>query len=175
MSNAIESYADAVLGVASAEGQSSVVESQLGEFARAVAGNDELSGALSDSSTPVARRQQIVEDLLGSAAPATKAVVSMIVGAGRAKDLSAIAQAVSQRGASGRGRQLAEVRSAVPLSDDQVARLTAALSQSTGTEVEVQVIVDPSVVGGIVTQIGDTVIDGSVRTRLAQMRSSLSA
>ena len=60
----------------------------------------------------------------------------------------------------------------VALTDDQKARLAAALTKSTGEPVDVLVTVDPNVIGGIVTQIGDTVIDGSVRTRLAQLRDA---
>jgi F-type H+-transporting ATPase subunit delta len=61
----------------------------------------------------------------------------------------------------------------VPLSDDQIARLGAALANATGKEVNVKVIVDPSIVGGIVATVGDTVIDGSVRTRVEQFKSRL--
>jgi F-type H+-transporting ATPase subunit delta len=69
-------------------------------------------------------------------------------------------------------RSLAEVRSAVPLSDAQQARLAAALEKQLGYPVQVRVVVDPTVVGGVITQIGDTVIDGSIRTRLAQLREA---
>jgi F-type H+-transporting ATPase subunit delta len=64
------------------------------------------------------------------------------------------------------------VRSAVELTSDQQQRLAAALRQSVGHEVTVKVIVDPSLLGGIVTEIGDTVIDGSVRRRLHQLRDA---
>jgi F-type H+-transporting ATPase subunit delta len=97
----------------------------------------------------------------------------MIVGAGRAADLAAIARAVLDKGAAVRNRAIAEVRSAVPLTDDQRRRLTDALKKSTGKDVEIKVVIDPAVLGGIVTQIGDTVIDGSVRHRLNQVRESL--
>jgi F-type H+-transporting ATPase subunit delta len=61
----------------------------------------------------------------------------------------------------------------MPLSDDQRERLAAALSQATGKNIDVKVILDPSVLGGVVAQIGDTVIDGSVRHRLNQLREVL--
>ena len=67
---------------------------------------------------------------------------------------------------------VAQVRSAVALSDEQKSRLADALSKSTGKQVDIVVIVDPAVLGGIVTQIGDTVIDGTVRQRLSQLRES---
>ena len=68
---------------------------------------------------------------------------------------------------------MATVRSAVALSDDQRDRLTAALRAKLGTDVDVKVIQDPSVVGGLVTTVGDTVIDGSVRSRLSRLRETL--
>ena len=75
--------------------------------------------------------------------------------------------------ASANRKAVAEVRSAVPLTEDQRTRLTAALNQATGKDLEVKVIVDPTVLGGLLTQIGDTVIDGTVRTKLAKLREAL--
>ena len=60
--------------------------------------------------------------------------------------------------------------SAIELTPDQRERLAAAISSATGKQVEVKVVVDPSVLGGIVTTVGDTVIDGSVRSRLEQLK-----
>ncbi len=172
MSDSISTYADAVLSIARAEGDPNV-EGQLASFANALSDNDQLSSALADETVPVERRQQIVEDLLGGrASKATSAVVSMLIAAGRTSDIAAISKAVSEQGSSGRGREFAEVRSAVPLTEDQTQRLAAALKKSTGKDVEVNVVIDKSVVGGLVTQIGDTVIDGSVRSRLTKMRDA---
>jgi F-type H+-transporting ATPase subunit delta len=56
-----------------------------------------------------------------------------------------------------------------------VQRLAEALKTATGSDVDVRVVVDPAVVGGLVVRVGDQVIDGSVRHRLAQLRESLSA
>ena len=78
-----------------------------------------------------------------------------------------------QRASAAKNLELAEVRSAVPLTDDQQDRLKAALSNATGKQVNLKVVVDPSVLGGIVATVGDTVIDGSVRTRLDQLISRL--
>jgi F-type H+-transporting ATPase subunit delta len=66
-----------------------------------------------------------------------------------------------------------EVRTAIPLDDEQRRRLTEALERATGKKIELKVIVDPSVVGGIVARVGDTVIDGSIRHRLEQLREAL--
>ncbi len=76
-------------------------------------------------------------------------------------------------GAERRQHQVAEVRSAVPLDEARRAKLAAALSKATGRTVEVKVVVDPSVIGGIVARLGDEVYDGTVRTRLREVRQRL--
>lgn len=171
--NRITAYADAAFGIARAEGALAEVEDELFRLGRIYESNDELRSTLTDPRLPAARRQQIVEDLLeGKATTATVAIVSMIVGAGRSADLPKIAQDLVQRSASQRGEVVAEVRSAVALSDDQIARLAAALKTRTSRDITVKNIVDPSVMGGIVTQIDDSVLDGTVRTRLNQLREA---
>ena len=166
-------YADAVAAVARAEGNLDVVSDELFRVARALEGSDELRMTLSDRQIPAARRQQIVEDLLGGhASETTTAVVSMIVAAGRSSDLAGIAREAVEINARDRGRSVAEVRTAVALADGQAERLAAALSAATGHRVDIKVIVDPSIMGGVVATIGDEVIDGSVRHRLSQLRDS---
>ena len=71
------------------------------------------------------------------------------------------------------GREVAEVRTAVALSEDQTKRLTEALTKATGSQINLTVIIDPSVVGGIVATVGDKVIDGSIRNSLDQLKSRL--
>ncbi len=68
---------------------------------------------------------------------------------------------------------MAEVRSAVELDEDQRKRLAEALSSNLGKDIEVKVIVDPSVMGGLSARVDDTVIDGTVRHRLDRLRESL--
>jgi F-type H+-transporting ATPase subunit delta len=75
--------------------------------------------------------------------------------------------------AQSREHEVAEVRSAVPLDDAQVAQITQALARATGKRIEVKVVVDPEVMGGIVATVGDTVIDGSVRHRLEQLKETI--
>ncbi len=168
-----DAYAEALFGVARAEGSLGEVEDELFRFARALEASDELREALTDARIPASRRQQVVEDLLGQrATPVTTALVSLVVGTGRGRDLPSIIDELVRRSAAETDREVAEVRSAVELSDDQRTRLARSLEQSTGRAVDVKVVIDPAVLGGLVTTIGDTVIDGSVRTRLEQMRNA---
>jgi F-type H+-transporting ATPase subunit delta len=170
----IEGYARGLFEIARAEGTLDEVEDELFRFARNVESNDALRNALTDELIPAAKRQSIVEDLLGGkATPTTIQLVSMVVGAGRGRDLPAIIDRLVQRASSAKSLEVAEVRSAVPLSADQQTRLAAALANATGKQVNLKVVIDPSVLGGIVATVGDTVIDGTVRTALDHVKSRL--
>jgi F-type H+-transporting ATPase subunit delta len=167
----ITDYAQAMLAVAKAEGGLGEVEDELFRFARVLESSDELRNALTDPHIPASRRQQIVEDLLGDkASSVTTSLISLVVGTGRGRELPAIIDSLVAMSAREANKEVAEIRSAIPLTDDQKQRLAAALSNRLGLEVEVKVIVDPAVLGGVISQVGDTVIDGSVRTRLTQLR-----
>ena len=78
------------------------------------------------------------------------------------------------RAAEERHEAVAEIRTAYPLDDTHIQALAESLGRATGKHVSVKVIIDPSVMGGVVARIGDTVIDGSIRHRLDQLRESLS-
>ena len=172
--NRVEAYAQAFVAIAEAEGRPGDVEDDLFRFARALEANDELRAALVDRSVAAERRIAVVESLMGGkAVPVSVGLVSMVVGADRGGDLSAIVDRFLELSAAERSREVAEVRSAVPLDDSLRQRLEQALSASTGKQVEVKVIVDPSVLGGVVARIGDTVIDGSVRRRLEQLKERI--
>ena len=170
----IDGYARALFEVARAEGNLDEVEDELFRFARDLEGSDQLRSALTDDMIPVEKRQAIVEDLLGAKATATTTqLVSMVVGSGRGRDLPAIIDRLVQRASSAKNLEVAEVRSAIALSEDQQTRLAAALANATGKQVNLKVVIDPSVLGGIVATVGDTVIDGSVRTTVDQLKARL--
>jgi F-type H+-transporting ATPase subunit delta len=170
----IDGYARALFEIARAEGSLDEVEDELFRFARSFESNDSLRSALTDDMIPAAKRQAIVEDLLGGKATSTTTqLVSMVIGSGRGRDLPAIIDQLVSRASSAKNLELAEVRSAVPLTQDQQDRLRAALANATGKQVNLKVVVDPSVLGGLTATVGDTVIDGTVRTRLDQLKARL--
>lgn len=171
----IQGYATAMFEAAKAEGALAEVEDELFRFARTFEANDALRETLTDANLPTERRQGVVEDLLGpKASSTTTALVSFVVGAGRARDLPSIIEQLVERAAAERNKSVAEVRSAIDLPPDVKERLAGAIGRATGKQVEVKVVVDPSVLGGVVTTVGDTVIDGSVRHRLDQVRDQFS-
>ncbi len=170
----VESYALAMLGIARAEGHLGGVEDDVFRFARTFEANDDLRMALTDPALPIERRIAVIDELMGNKALATStALVSLVVGGGQASELPAIIDRFVELAATERQHEVAEVRSAIALDDDQIERLAAALGKATGKSVEVKVTIDPSVLGGIVARVGDTVIDGSVRHRLDQLKEQL--
>ncbi len=171
---AAEAYAQAMLEIARADGNLGGVEDDLFRFARTFEGSDDLRMALTDPQLPVERRIAVIDELMGHKALATSvALVSMVVAAGRAAELPGIVGHFVELAAAERRHEVAEVRSAIPLDDAQIERLAAALGRATGKDIEVKVVLDASVLGGLVARVGDVVIDGSVRHRLEQMKESM--
>lgn len=170
----ITRYAEALYEIALAERQETLVSNELHKVALAITQSDELRAALTDPHIPPARRQEIVESLLeNKASQVTVALVSMVVAAGRAGDLAGIVDVLIELNAAKLEKVVAEVRTAIELNEDQQNRLAAALRNAVGKDVDIKVIVDPTVLGGVVAQIGETVIDGSVRARLSQLREAI--
>jgi F-type H+-transporting ATPase subunit delta len=174
MADRIDGYAQGIFDIARAEGALESVENELFQFSQLFQDNEQLREKLTDQSLPVEKRQAIVEDLLGQKASIlTVNLISFLVGTGRARELPEIVDRLVQRAAAERRREVAEVRSAIMLDAEQQRRLTEALEKATGKQIELKVIQDPSVIGGLVARVGDTVIDGTIRRRLEQLRESL--
>ena len=174
MAERVDVYARALLDIVTSEGHLDDVEDELFRFARIIEGNDDLRMTLANPGLSLDARAGIVDELLENRAlPATKAIATFIVGIGRGHDLPAIVNRFVELAALTREHAVAEVRSAVALDDEQRRRIGEALGRATGKQVEVKVIVDESVLGGIVATIGDTVIDGTVRHRLDQLKEQI--
>jgi len=170
----ISAYAKAIFDLAEAEDAVETVEKQLFAIARSFKTSDELRDNLGNPQLPLERKQGVIDDLLGTrASTLTHGLVSFLVGQGRATELPDIVDRFVEIAAESRSKAVAEIRSAVPLEQATVDRLAAALSRVTGKSLEVKTIVDPEVVGGIVARVGDTVIDGSIARRLAELREAL--
>lgn len=170
----ISGYAAGILAMARAEGILERVEGELYELGRQLEGSAELRSTLTDPQLPLERKRAVVSDLLsGRATTLTVGLAEFLLGQDLAAELGPIASALADQAAASRSRQVAEIRSAIPLDEATVTRLSAALGRATGTTLEVKTIVDPGVLGGIVARVGDVVIDGSVAAKLASLRQAL--
>lgn len=170
----ISGYADALLAIATAEDVLDTVGDELFRFARVLEQELKLRDALVDPSLPAEHRSKMVAELLGAKASShTVNLIRFVVEQGRARELPEIIDAVVARAAAARDYALADVRSATPLTDAQKASLTGALETATGRKVELKVVVDQSVIGGLIAVVGDFVFDASVRRRVAVLRERI--
>jgi F-type H+-transporting ATPase subunit delta len=158
---------DASLDAAEARDELENVEDELFRFGRIVEGDRQLTRILGDRSAPAAGKSALLDRLLsGRVSPVTEQLLRNVL-TGRyagapAVEIQRLSEAASRR----RGRSIARVTTAVPLTDEQEQRLADVLGRLYGRTIGLQVIVDPSVVGGLVVQVGDEVIDGSIAHRL---------
>lgn len=167
----IDGYAAAMLSIARAEGEQEELVNEIHAVSTALASHGELVETLRDPRVPADRKQSIVDELLASRArPVTVAAVNFLVSSGQAKHLGTIAARLAEMSAEAEGEVVAEVRAPLELDAEQVERLRLALERATNRRVQVKVIVDPSVIGGVVTKVGDTVLDGSIQSRFVELR-----
>lgn len=169
----IDGYAQAFLDVIEAEGDADRLSDELFRVAQQFDESEELQGALRDPLIPFEKKQSIISDLIGRrASGVTVSLVNMLVGVGKVKDFSDIAKRMMELAAEAEGEVVADVTSAVELDAVTQERLAAKLSAVTGKRVKLHVIVDPSLVGGLVAQVEDTLFDGSVKSRLQDLREA---
>ncbi len=174
LSERIDGYAEGVFAMARAEGELERVETELRAVALAIEQSSELRATLTDPQMPLDKKHEIIDELIGArASTLSVGLVQFVVSQGRASEFPAITKAFVEAAAASRKKAVAEVRSAVALDDDTVERLAAALGRATGKNVEVKVVVDPSVIGGLVARVGDTVIDGSLSRRFDSLRQAV--
>jgi F-type H+-transporting ATPase subunit delta len=170
-------YAKALFQLAVEAGQVDGVRAELDALAAALAGSRGLADVLLQPLHPVEQRRGVLRALaerLG-AGPLLRNFYQVLIDHRRLIDFDAIRAEFARLADERKGVERAQVRSARPLSDAQRERLRRALGARVGSEVELDVSVDPALLGGLVAQVGDVVFDGSVRTQLRQLRSSLAS
>jgi F-type H+-transporting ATPase subunit delta len=150
------------------------IEDDLFRLARITEHNLPLREVLSDSAVPTELRLAVLADLLKDRVrPETVWLAGYVLRSGRSRDFVGALDYLVEIAAAERGRRIADVRAAVELDDDERERMSQALSVIMRRPVELRVRIDPAVLGGVSISVGDTVIDGTVRHRLDQLRESL--
>jgi F-type H+-transporting ATPase subunit delta len=168
-------YAKALFELAKEAGEVAQVAGEINDMGELLEGNPELHDVLFRPLHPVAQRRGVLDGVtrkLG-ASTAVQSFFSLLIDQRRLVDFPAIREEFERLASEDAGLRRAEVVSAGPLRDDQLERLRRALSARTGSEVEVSVRVDPSLLGGVIATVGDLVFDGSLRTQLLQLRANL--
>lgn len=162
------------LGIRALASTASGLESELFAVGRAVSSNSELDFALGGKLGDPAAKATLVEKLLGSkASPATLAILTHLVQSPRGRRIGELLSFAASTVADESGALVATVISANPLSAEQQAKLVSQLTAKHGRAPRLDVRVDPSVIGGLKVQVGDEVVDGTIATRLADLRLQL--
>lgn len=165
---------DAVLASAQARGALETVEDELFRVSRALLGQREARAALSDGDTDPARRQALVDALLaGKVDPVTQALAERATTALRGRRFVPTLGWFGEIAAERRKRLVASVTSGSLLTQPQEDRLGALLERAYGRPVQLNVTVDPAVIGGLRIQVGADVVDSTVLSRLADARRRL--
>jgi F-type H+-transporting ATPase subunit delta len=175
LADALEQLAVTALMIAAdAQGQLDDVEDELFRFSRVVAAETDLRVALADPFTPPERKHELLALLLEGKVPeVTMRLIAEAAEYPRGRSLEKSLEEYMRLAAQRRQRVVAVVRTATELSAGQRARLATALAAAYGHEVQLNMVLDPQVVGGLAIQVGDEVIDGTVASRLETVRRRL--
>jgi F-type H+-transporting ATPase subunit delta len=175
--DAIESTADDVL-LAGAEhaGAIEAVEDELFRLERILDAEDELTVLIDEPGVDVSRRQDLLTSVVaGKVSEFTAALLNHAVGSERKRSILLSLDDLVVAAANRRQRSIARVVTAVELTAPQQSALAARLTEMYGRSMDVRYSVDPTIRGGLVVRVGDEVIDGSIATRLTDVRSAFAS
>jgi F-type H+-transporting ATPase subunit delta len=173
--DALEELAvDSALAVAEAAGQLDEVEDELFRFERILDAEPALRAALTDMALPDDRKRELLHRLLdGKVNDVTFSLLERAVITPRGRTIERVITDLSALAAKRRERLIARVTAAVELTDQEQTDLAAALQRNFGSDIQLEVVVDPELLGGLTVRIGDELIDGSVARQLAEARRRL--
>ncbi|KQX75161.1 hypothetical protein ASD10_08190 [Aeromicrobium sp. Root472D3] len=163
----------ALVASADSAGDLDAVETELFEVGRFVRSDAELRQIVSDRALAPAAKGELLRTLLGGKVSGTTLALASQAAAARTGSFERALTAFGVVAAERRSRLLAEVRVATELGESEKTRLAAALAKKYGRDVHLNIVVDPSIVGGIAVSVGDEVVDGSMATRLEVARRRL--
>ena len=168
-------YAKALLSIGVATHSFDALGRELDRVAETIAGSAELKNVLENPVFPLSQRHHVLEDIARrlSLSASVKNLLLILLDRSRISALPDIARAHRELVDEQAGRARATVTSAAPLDPAIEARLRGALEKQTGKTVLHDKKIDPSLIGGVVAQVGDLVFDGSVKHQLEKLRTEL--
>jgi len=174
-SESIGTYARVLFELANTAGDVDAVDAGMRTVVETVQGSVELRDALADESLPAEKKRAIFRDVFsGQVAPEAVAIASLAIERGLGASLGTIADRFGEIAESERGIVVAEVTTAIPLTDALRASLTEKLAAALGRPVTLRERVDGSILGGIRINVAGRVLDGSLSSQLDAMRATLS-
>ena len=168
-------YAKALLLIGKEDGQAETYREELEGLCQLIAGEPDLGKAINNPLYNAADRRQVLEAVIQklNLSKVMQSFLFLLFEKGRFGFLESVNDFYQKLADELKGIARASLVSATALGDDTVDKIRAALSQRTGKDIILDVQQDPELIGGIVTKIGDLVLDGSIKTQLVNMRESL--
>ncbi len=166
-------YAEAAFEVAMRDDTVEAWRSEL-DTAAAIVADERVGRMLANPALPLEQRVEMAKSIFGaSVGQPVLNLIGLMLRRGRIHELPRLAAEFRRLDNARQGITIATAISAAPLTQDEIRALTERLEALTGGRVELEVQVDPSLLGGLVVRVGDRMIDGSVRGRLERLRNQL--
>ena len=140
-----------------------------------VLGDAEFALFLKHAEVPLERKTAAIDEVLSEAHPLVRNLVALLVNRGGVDAMRDVQEGYSHLLDERLGRQRVEVTTAVPLEDAELERITNFVAQLVGREVVLSTQVDDTILGGLIIQIGDRLLDGSTNSALERMRQTVRA
>jgi F-type H+-transporting ATPase subunit delta len=168
-------YAKALLLIGKEDGQTEQYRQELDGVAKLMAEQTALADAITNPLYNANERKKVFQGILGKLdlSKVMSAFLMLLFEKGRVGFLISINEFFQKLADELKGVAQASLVSATELSAETIEKIRSALSKRTGKEIVLDVQQDPGLIGGIVTKIGDLVLDGSIKTQLLNMRESL--
>lgn len=173
-SGAARRYVQAIVEIARERQSFDAWERDLARLGQMVA-DPQVKTFLDNPSAGEAEKKKAADLVLAEAQPEARNLAHLLIERQRTGLIPDIVDGFQEAARAERGIVVADVTTADPLDDAMQAAVRERLGQVIGKTVELRLHTDPSLIGGLVAQIGDQVIDGSVQTRLRRLRSRLRA
>ncbi|MFO0743032.1 MAG: ATP synthase F1 subunit delta [Labilithrix sp.] len=168
-------YATALLEIGVESGKLDSLVEEIERVAQAYEGSSELRSALSDPMVPIAAKQGILSDIAArlNVSPTAKNTLAMLLDRRRVQAIVPIAAKLKEMADEKRGIIRAEVLTAMPLPEEYFTQLQHQLERVTGRRIALDRKLDPTLICGVVARVGDTIYDGSLLSRLRQIKDSM--
>ena len=167
-------YAAALFHFAIEMGQVDAVVGDLERVLELMRGFPELAAAVRSPSVPASVKKRLLDELLADEVqPITLDFLKLLIDKRRYDILSEVPECYKELVDAHRGIVSVQVRSAVPLTEEEKERLSEVLARSLRKQVRLETDVDSSLIGGVVLRIGDRLLDGSVKGQLNLLRQRL--
>ena len=166
-------YARALYAAAADAGKVDEVRRELGDFVAALAASASLRDVLADPQVDEGAKRRVLAELTRHAQPLVVNTLQLLQQKGRLVIVAELHEELEALAAAEAEVVKVEVTSAVALDADTEERLAARVAAATGRRVEMTKHVDAAVLGGLVVRVGDVIVDGSLRSRIRQLRQRL--